>query len=101
MIEGKECSHPGPKIVTACGVLRIPQLGHQFVPALRNIPIVDADFKGTLRESVPGQRGYDDIEIREHRQHIDIVEETAGPAMREDEWHSPAGCRPLAYEVDS
>ena len=29
------------------------------------------------------------------------VEETAGPAVREDERYTPAGCRTLVYEVDA
>lgn len=37
----------------------------------------------------------------EHRQHVHIVEETAGPAVCEDERYFLAGCRALVQEVDA
>src|SRR5947209_1457383 len=96
MIERKQSSHAGPKIVAARSIAGIPELGHELMPALRDVAIIDADLGWTRRKSVSGQRRYDYVEVAEHRQHVHIVEETARPAVREDKRHALAGCRTLA-----
>src|SRR5437870_4507650 len=68
---------------------------------LRDVSVVDSDLGWAQRESIPRQGGYDHVEVLEHRQHVHVIEETAGPAVREDERHTPAGCRTLVYEVDA
>src|SRR5215469_13554055 len=72
-----------------------------MVPAFRNIAIVDTDLSWATRESVSGQRGHDYVELIEDRQHIHIIEETAGPAMRENERQALTRCCPLIHEVDA
>src|SRR5207248_7003209 len=95
-----ERGHSSPKIVAARSIAGIPKLGHELMPALRDVAIIDADLRWTRRKSISGQGRYDYVEVAEHRQHIHIVEETARPAVREDEWHTPAGCSTLANEGD-
>src|SRR4029077_10211354 len=65
------------------------------------VPVVDPDLGWARRESVPGQRGHDHVEVLEHRQHVQVVEETAGPAVCEDKRHTAAGCGALVHEVDA
>ena len=101
MIERKDRRHPGPKVITARTIAGIPKLRHEPVPALRDVPVVDADLGWTRRESIPGQGGYDHVEVLEHRQHVHVIEETAGPAVREDEGHTTARCRTPVHEVDA
>jgi len=69
--------------MAACTIARIPKLGHELVPALRNVSVVDTDLGWARRESVPGQGGYDDIEILKDRQHVHVIKKTAGqPCVR-------------------
>src|SRR5205823_4224284 len=100
MIERKERSYPSSEIVAARSIAGIPELGHELMPALRNVAIIDADLGWTRRKSISGQGRYDYVEVAEHRQHVHIVEETTRPPVREDERHPLAGCRTLAHEVD-
>src|SRR5437868_15036576 len=100
MIERKQRGHAGPKVVAARSIAGIPKLGHELMPALRDVAIIDADLRWTRRKSISGQGRYDDVEVAEHRQHVHIVEEAARPAVRQDERHPLAGCRTLAHEVD-
>src|SRR5205823_3807163 len=62
---------------------------------------IDADLGWTRRKPISGQGRYDYVEVAEHRQHVHIVEETARPAVRQDERHTLPGCRTLAHEVDA
>src|SRR5262249_58046889 len=101
MVQCKDRCHPSPKVITTRAVVRIAKFGHELVPALRNVSIVDAYFRWTRRKSIPRQRWYDHIEILEHRQHIHVIEEAAGPAVCEDQRHAPAGFRTLMYEMDA
>ena len=71
------------------------------MPALRDVAIIDTDHGWTWRKSISGQRRYDYVEVAEHRQHVHIVEETARPAVCEDERHTPARCRTLVHKVDA
>src|SRR5258708_5317635 len=100
MIERKERSYSSSKIVAARSIAGIPKLGHELMPALRDVAIIDVDLGWTRRKSISGQGRYDYVEVAEHRQHVHIVEETARPAMREDERYTPARCRTLAHKVD-
>src|SRR5437762_10523393 len=100
IVERKECSHASAEVVAARSVARISKLGHEPVPTLRDVAIIDADLGWTRRKSISGQRRYDYVEVAEHRQHVHIFEETARPTMREDERHTFAGCRTLAHEVN-
>src|SRR5262249_21737658 len=36
-----------------------------------------------------------------HRQHVDVIEEAAGPAMRQDQWRTAAGRCTLMNEMDA
>src|SRR5947208_2073074 len=98
MVERKECGHPCPKVVAARSIAGIPELGHELMPALRHVAIIDADLGWTRRKSISGQGRYDYVEVAEHRQHVHIVEETARPAVRKDKRYTVAGCRTLAHE---
>src|SRR5881392_381389 len=100
MVDRKERGHSSPKVVAARSITGIPKLGHELMPAFRDVTIIDADLGWTRRKSIAGQGRYDYVEVAEHRQHFDIVEETARPAVREDERHTLAGCRTLPHEVD-
>src|SRR5215472_1890425 len=71
------------------------------MPALRNIPVVDADLRWAGRESIPGQRRNDHVEVLQHRQQFQIVKESAWPAVREDERHTKAGCGALVHKMDA
>src|SRR5215472_2484667 len=71
------------------------------MPALRNIPVVDADLGWAGRECIPGQRRNNHVEVLQHRQHFQVVKETARPAVREDERHTKAGCGALVHEMDA
>src|SRR5580658_2736008 len=101
MVQRQDRRHPGPKVVTASTIAGIPKLRHEPVPALRDVPIVDADLGWTRRETIPGQGGYDHVEVLEHRQHLHVIEETAGPDVRENERHTPTRCRTLVHKVDA
>ena len=101
MVHCKQRRHPGTEIIAARTIAGIPQFGHEPVPALRDVPVIDADLRWARRESIPGQRGHDHVEVLEHWQHVQVVEETAGPAVREDEWHTTAGCGALVHKVDA
>src|SRR5439155_11032553 len=100
MVERKERGHSSPKVVAARSIAGIPKLGHELMPALRDVAIIDADLGWTRRKPISGQGRYHYVEVAEHRQHVHIVEETARPAVCEDERYTPAGCRTLAHEVD-
>src|SRR5205807_6697900 len=93
--------HPGPKVITARTVAGISKLRHEPVPALRDVPVVDADLGWTRRETISRQGGHDHVEVLEHRQHADVIKETAGPAVRENERHTPTCCRTLVNKVDA
>src|SRR5438094_444921 len=101
MIERKERGHPSSKIVAARSIAGVPELGHEPMPALRDVAIIDADLGWPRRKSISGQGRYDYFEVAEHRQHFDIVEKTARPAVGEDKGHPLAGCRTVADEVDA
>src|SRR5580704_12438952 len=93
--------HPGPKVITARTIAGIPKLGHEPVPALRDVPVVNADLEWTRRETIPRQGRYDHVKVLEHRQHIHVIEETAGPAVRENERHTPTRSRTLIHQVNT
>src|SRR5262245_51382180 len=101
MIHCKERRHPRTEVIAARTIAGIPKFGHEPVPALGDVPVVDADLGWARRESIPWQGGHDHVEVLEHRHHVQVVEETAGPAVREDEWHSSAGGGALVHEVDA
>src|SRR5260221_12948286 len=101
MVYCKERRHPRTEVIAARAIAGIPKFRHEPVPAMRDVPVVDADFEWARRKSIPWQRGHDHVELLKHRQHFQIVEETAGPAMREDERHTRAGCGTLVHEVDA
>ena len=99
-IERKDRRPPGPKVIAARTVAGIPKLRHEPVPALRDVPVVDAGLGWTRRKSIAGQRGDDHIKVFKHRQYINVIEKTAGPAVREDERQPPARCRRLMHKVN-
>src|SRR5271157_1209443 len=101
MVQRKDRRHPRPKIIAARTIAGIPKLGHEPVPALRDVLVIDADLGWAQRESIAGQGGHDHVEVLKHRQHVHVVEETARPAVREDEGHASAGRGTLVYEVDA
>src|SRR5436853_3458374 len=68
---------------------------------LRDVSVVDSDLGWAQRESIPRQGGYDNVEVLEHRQHVHVVEETAGPAVCEDERHTLTRYGTLMHEVDA
>src|ERR1700723_1800406 len=88
MVQRKDLRPPPPKVITARTIAGISKLRHEPVPALRDVSVVDADLGWTRRETIPRQRGYDHVEELEHRQHLDVIKETAGPAVGENEWHT-------------
>src|ERR1035441_258854 len=96
MVQRKDRRHAGPKVITARAIAGISKLRHEPVPALRDVPVVNADFGWTRRKTIPRQGGYDHVKVLEHRQHVHVVEETAGPAVRENERHTP--WRPASME---
>src|SRR4051812_37492964 len=89
MVQRKQRRHPGAEVTASRTIAGIPELGHEPVPALRDIPVGNADFWWTRRKTIPRQGGYDHVKVLEHRQHVHVVEETAGPAVRENEWQTP------------
>jgi hypothetical protein len=101
MVQRKDRRHPGSEIVTARTIAGVPKFGHQTVPALRDVAVVDPNYGRSWRESIPRQGGHDQIEVLKHRQHLHVVEETTGPAMGEEERHTPAGCRTPMHKVDA
>src|SRR5260221_8430543 len=101
MVYCKERRHPRTEVIAARAIAGIPKFRHEPVPAMRDVPVVDADFEWARRKSIPWQRGHDHVEVLKHRQHFQIVEETAGPAVREDERHTTAGRGALVHEVDA
>src|SRR5271165_2984295 len=70
MVQRKDRRHPGPKVITARTIAGIPKLRHEPVPALRDVPVVDADLEWTRRETIPRQGGYDHVEVLEHQRHV-------------------------------
>src|SRR5262245_15232352 len=98
MVERKQCGHTSSKVVAARSKTGIAKLRHEAMPTLRDVAIIDADLGWTRRKSISWQGRYDYVEVTEHRQHVYIVEETARPAVREDERYTLAGCRALAHE---
>src|SRR5262249_58338733 len=56
---------------------------------------------GQRRETIPWQGVYNNVEVLEHRQHVQVIEETTGPAVREDNRNSPARGSTLVHEVDT
>jgi hypothetical protein len=92
MVHCKERRHSRTEVIAARTIAGIPKFGHEPMPALRNVSVVDADLGWARRESIPWQGGHDHVEVLEHRQNVQVVEETAGPAVREDEWHTTTGC---------
>src|SRR5262249_10652220 len=63
--------------------------------------VIDTDLGGARRKSIPGQRRHDHIEIPEHRQHVNVIEEAAGPTMGEYQRRTAAGFRTLMDEMDA
>src|SRR5262245_58162772 len=101
MIHCKERRHPRTEVIAARTMAGIAKFGHEPVPALCDVPVVDADLGWARRESIPWQGGHNHVEVLEHRQHVHVVEETAGPAVREYEWHTIAGYGALVLEDDA
>src|SRR5262245_60197847 len=101
MFHCKEGGHPRTEVIAPRTIAGIPKFLHEPVPALRDVPVVDANLAWARRESIPWQGGHDHVEVLEHRQHVQVVEETAGPSVREDEWHTRAGRSALVHEVDT
>ncbi len=101
MIQRQDRRHPRAEVVAARTIAGIPKLRHEAMPTFRDVPVVDADLGRTRRESIPGQGGYDHVEVFEHRQHVHVVEEAAGPAVREDERHTVTRCGTLIDKVDA
>jgi hypothetical protein len=52
---------------------------------------------GRAGESITGQGGHNNIEVLEHRQHVEVIEESARPPVREDNRHPST----LVHEVDA
>src|SRR5690242_14963541 len=101
MIKRKDRRHSGTEIITGGAIARITKRAHQFMPAIGNIPVVDPHLGWTRRKSVARQRRYDHIEVLEHRQQTHVIEETAGPAVGEDERQTSAGRRTLMNKMDA
>src|ERR1700750_1853088 len=101
MVEREDCRYPGPEVISDSAVAGISKLGHELVPEFRNVAIVDANLSWAWRESISRQGGYDQVEIIEHRQHIQIIQETAGPAVCKNKRFAPARCRRLIHAMDA
>src|SRR5215469_10584328 len=101
MVHRKERRHPGTKVIAARSIAGIPEFGHEPVPALRDVAVVDAHLGWAWRESIPRKGGHDYVEVLEHRQHVHVIEETARPPVRQDEGHTAAGRGALVHEVDA
>src|ERR1700685_4352095 len=89
MVQRQDRRHPGPKVITARTIAGISKLRHEPVPELRDVPVVDADLGWARRETIAGQGGYDHVKVHKQWQHVHVIEETAGPAVRENERHTP------------
>jgi hypothetical protein len=90
MVKRKEGGYACSEVVAIGAIAGISEHGHEPMPALRDVPIVDADLVRAGRESIAGQGGYDQIEVFEQGQHTDKIEEAAGPAVCEDEREAAA-----------
>ncbi len=101
MVQGEEGRYPGAEVTAARTIAGISERGHQPVPALGHVSVVDANLGRARRKAISGQGRHDHVELFKHWQHVDIVEKTAGPAVCEDQRHAPAGCRALVNEMDA
>ena len=101
VISRQDSRHPRTEVIAPRSVARISQLGHQPVPPFRDIVVINARLQRTRRESVTGQRWQHHVEICEYRQHLQVVEKTARPAVRKDQRHTFAGCGALAHKMNA